>query len=187
VKVASRVRLLPLVLLIAAAPPGPAATLSQKNDELRRILCAPEPNRHKDEQKKLLDSLLDYDSFARQALAEHWDGLKRRDELVGVFKQMLQNRYLRQLKAHLADEVVQQNEVVDGADASVTFMIHGAGKGRESDEEVVYKLHKSGDRWRVRDIITDEVSLVRNYKTQFHKIITEQGPDKLIEKMKAKL
>ena len=182
-----RARLLTLFTLVAAAPVGPAALLAQKNGELRQLLRAPDADQRKDAQKKLLDALLDYDAFARQALAEHWDGLKRRDELIGVFKQMLQNRYLRQIKSHLGDEIEQQNEQIDKSEASVTTLVHVREKGRERDEEIVYKLHKVGDAWKVRDIVTDEVSLVRNYKTQFHKIINEQGADKLIEKMKAKL
>lgn len=186
-----RARLLTLLTLVAAAPVGPAALVAQKNGELRQLLRAPDADQHKDAQKKLLDGLIDYDAFARQALAEHWDGLKRRDELIGVFKQMLQNRYLRQVKSHLGDEVEQQNEQIDGNDASVTTLVHVREKGRERDEEIVYKLHKlpgvDGGAWKVRDIVTDEVSLVRNYKTQFHKLIDGQSADKLIEKIKAKL
>jgi phospholipid transport system substrate-binding protein len=60
-------------------------------------------------------------------------------------------------------------------------------KGKTTDAEIVYKMHKGPTGWVVWDIITDEVSLVRNYKNQFHKIITEQGYDKLLEKMKSKL
>ena len=35
--------------------------------------------------------------------------------------------------------------------------------------------------------ITDEISLVRNYKSQFGKIISEKSYDELIKKMKSKL
>ena len=52
-------------------------------------------------------------------------------------------------------------------------------------------MHKvvvgGGAEWRVWDVITDEVPLTRNYKTQFNKIITEQSYDALIKKMKTKL
>jgi len=52
---------------------------------------------------------------------------------------------------------------------------------------LVTGVKKGGDGWRVWDVITDEVSLVRGYKTQFNKIITEQSYDALIKKMKSKL
>jgi len=60
--------------------------------------------------------------------------------------------------------------------------------GKSTDADIVYKMKKepAGD-WRVWDVITDEVSLVRGYKTQFNKIITEQSYDALIKKMKSKL
>jgi phospholipid transport system substrate-binding protein len=48
-------------------------------------------------------------------------------------------------------------------------------------------MKKDPDGWRVWDVITDEVSLVKNYRTQLNKIITEQSYDALIKKMKSKL
>jgi phospholipid transport system substrate-binding protein len=48
-------------------------------------------------------------------------------------------------------------------------------------------MKKDAEGWRVWDVITDEVSLVKNYRTQFNKIITEQSYDALIKKMKSKL
>jgi len=44
-----------------------------------------------------------------------------------------------------------------------------------------------GERWMVYDVITDELSLVRNYRTQFQRIISGQGYDGLLTKMKTKL
>ena len=39
-----------------------------------------------------------------------------------------------------------------------------------------------GERWMVYDVITDELSLVRNYRTQFQRIISGQGYDGLLTK-----
>jgi phospholipid transport system substrate-binding protein len=182
-----------LLLLLCAAPAaeaapqlGPGATLRQKNEALAALLRA-----GGDKQKELhalVAALIDYTAFARAALAEHWDGLKKRDELVATFKQMLESRYLAQLRAQLDSVVTWAEEEVDGAEASVTTLVQSNAKGRAAEEEIVYKLRKGSDgTWRVRDIVSDEISLVRNYKTQFHKIISEQGAERLVEKMKSKL
>ena len=69
----------------------------------------------------------------------------------------------------------------------MTTVVKVKSPGKNTDAEIIYKMKKDPDGWRVWDVITDEVSLVRNYKTQFNKIITEQSYDALIKKMKSKL
>ena len=41
--------------------------------------------------------------------------------------------------------------------------------------------------WKVFDIFTDDVSLVKNYKRQFRRVIKEEGWNGLIERMEKKL
>ena len=80
-------------------------------------------------------------------------------------------------------------------EATVATVVKVKTQGKTTDAEIVYKLRRAAakgeakgeDRWLVWDVITDEVSLVRNYRTQFHKIITEKSFDELLKKMKAKL
>ena len=57
-----------------------------------------------------------------------------------------------------------------------------------TDADIIYDLHQVDGKWMVWDVTTDEVSLVRNYKGQFNRIISEQGGfDELMRKMKKKL
>jgi phospholipid transport system substrate-binding protein len=169
-----------------AARLGPGATVRQKNEAMMALVRG-----GGDKQKELhalAATLLDYTAFARASLVEHWDRLKKRDELVATFKQMLEARYLAQLRSQLDSSVSWVSEEVEGAEATVTTLVQHQAKNRTFEEEVVYKLHRGGDgAWRVHDIVSDEISLVRNYKAQFHKIINERGADKLTEMMKSKL
>jgi phospholipid transport system substrate-binding protein len=171
---------------------GPGATLRQEHEAILQLLRhkaakgTPAAELEREQLRRRLDALVDYQAFARQSLGDHWDGLKRRDEVLAVFKQMLEGRYLQQLRAGLDAQVTYGGEQGDGKQVSVTTTIGRAASGTV-DEEIVYKLHRVEQRWMVYDIVSDEVSLVRNYKTQLHKIISEQGADKLIEKMKSKL
>jgi len=47
---------------------------------------------------------------------------------------------------------------------------------------VEYRLHRPVDKkgWWVYDIIIDDVSLVRNYRAQFHKILKRGGIKRLL-------
>jgi phospholipid transport system substrate-binding protein len=180
---------------LAAKELGPMATLKAKNDQVDAILRqkvekdSPQDTKNKEQMKQVAAGLLDYEELGKRAMAEHWDTLKpaQQKEFVATFKEMLEKNYVKQLRSNLDYKVSYKDEKVTGDEAVVQSIVKVNTKGKSTDAEIVYKMHKGPNGWVVWDIITDEVSLVRNYKNQFHKIITEQGYDKLLEKMKSKL
>lgn len=48
---------------------------------------------------------------------------------------------------------------------------------------VDYSLNKTGDAWKVYDIVIEGVSLVTNYRSQFSQEIRQNGIDNLIKKL----
>lgn len=187
------------VALAVAAPAfaggGPSATLKQINGELDRLLRqkadsgSPAEKKQKDELRALAERLLDYAELSKRALAPHWEKLSKpqRDDFVGTLRELIERNYVKQLKSSLEYHVVYKNEQVEADEATVTTVVKVKTQGKTTDAEIVYKLRKAADKWLVWDVITDEVSLVRNYRSQFHKIISEKSFDELLKKMKAKL
>jgi phospholipid transport system substrate-binding protein len=181
----------------AVASPGmtPTATIKTKNGEVDKVLRAkPEKGsaaetKQKDELKKLAATLLDYEELAKKSLAAHWDKLTpaQRTEFTTTFRELIQRNYVNKLRSNLDYGVQYKNEETSADQSTVTTVVKVKTEGRTTDAEIVYKLHALGDKWMVWDVITDEVSLMRNYRTQFNKIITEQGYDQLIKKLKTKL
>ena len=55
-----------------------------------------------------------------------------------------------------------------------------------SEIPIEYRMHKTGDRWLVYDVVIEGVSLVANYRTQFNKIIQTSSFQELMNKMKNK-
>jgi phospholipid transport system substrate-binding protein len=47
-----------------------------------------------------------------------------------------------------------------------------------------YRLILKEDRWHAYDIIVDGVSLVKNYRSQFQKIIRESSYQELVNKLR---
>ena len=193
-------RTLAMLLLVGpslalAAPIGPLATLKQKNGEVNRLLKqktakgSPAEAKQKDEIKQMAATLLDYQELAKRSLAQHWDKLtaSQRSEFVTTLRELIERNYVKQLRTNIDYQVLYKGEEVDGDGATVSTVVKVKSKGRDTDAEIVYKMRKLGNEWRVWDVVTDEVSLVRNYRTQFNKIITEQSYDALIKKMKNKL
>ncbi len=185
----------PFTSFALAGTLGPLATLKMKNGEVDRLLRqkvtsgSPEEKKVKDEIKSLAGTLFDYSELARRSLADHWQKLTpaQRTEFVATLRELIERNYVKQLRTNLEYSVSYKNEEVSGEEATVTSIVKVKTQGKATDAEIVYKMHKVGSEWRVWDVITDEVSLVRNYKSQFGKIITEKSYDELIKKMKSKL
>jgi phospholipid transport system substrate-binding protein len=60
-------------------------------------------------------------------------------------------------------------------------------KKRRPPVSIDYSMSPAGKEWKVFDIFTDEVSLVKNYKRQFRRVIKEEGWSGLIGRMEKKL
>jgi phospholipid transport system substrate-binding protein len=179
---------------------GPLATLKARNTEVDRLLRqklaagSPEEKKVKDEIKSLAGTLFDYAELAKRALAEHWPKLSvtQRNEFVATLRELIERNYVRQLRTNLDYQIQYKGEELAGQEATVTSVVRVKTQGKATDAEIVYKMKRpeesaDKDAWRVYDVITDEVSLVRNYRTQFGKIIAEKSYDELIKKMKSKL
>jgi phospholipid transport system substrate-binding protein len=139
--------------------------------------------------KTLAGELFDYAELAHRSLAQHWDKLTpaQRDEFVSTMKEMIEKNYVKQLRTNLDYEVQYKDEAVNGEEATVSTIIKVRTKGKSTDAAIDYKMHKVASGWRVYDVITDEVSMVKNYRQQFNKIITTESYDALVKKMRKRI
>jgi phospholipid transport system substrate-binding protein len=184
-------------LVLAAS--GPMATLKQLNGEVDKLLRqnpaagSPAAQKQKADIKVLAGKLLDYQELAKRSLDSHWEKLSKaqQEDFVSTLRELIERNYVKQLQTNLDYKVLYNNEQVNGDSATVATVVKVKTQGKTTDAEIVYKLRKVGSgengTWLVWDVITDEVSLVRNYKSQFGKIISEKSYDELIKKMKSKL
>ena len=111
----------------------------------------------------------------------------QRTALVGTLRQIVEKNYIAQLKSNLSYEIVYSGEEPQGNDVVVKTVIKAERSGRPIEIPVDYVLHSEAGGWRAYDVITDEVSILKNYRSQFNRIIAKDGVDGLIKRMKAKL
>ena len=60
-------------------------------------------------------------------------------------------------------------------------------RGKKVKIALEYKMLWKGDHWVVYDVVTDEQSMLENYRAEFNKIINKEGFDALMKRMKKKL
>jgi len=189
-----------LFYAVAALAPSvhaetPTATLKSKNGEVDRLLKikadpgTPGDQKRKSDIKAVATSLFDYPELIKRAMADHWQQITpaEQTDLVGTLKQLIERNYVKQLRGNLDYQVSYKEEKVSGEDATVGSVVKIKTRGKSTEAEIIYKLRNVGGKWMVWDVITDESSLMRSYKSSFHKIITESGFPELMKRMKNKL
>lgn len=185
----------PAAAAAPAAAPGPKATLMRLNgavDKLLRSKTEPGTEADKRVRNEIRDrasDLFDYTELCKRALGEHWAKMaeKQRTDFVATLQELIERNYIRQLRTNLDYEVTYGEEQVEGPEAKIATQIKIRTKGKSTNATIDYRMLQGARGWLVYDVITDEVSLVRNYRSQFQRIIASSGYDGLLNRMKTKL
>lgn len=181
-----------LLVLLCAAAGAHAATpatdaVRNGNTRLREMLAKKaDPARIVFE----LRGVLDVEDLGKRALVDHWGEMtrKQQQDLVETLRLVIERNYLTQLRENLEYEIEYSGEEPRGADVLVKTVIKAQRGGRPVSIPVDYLMHaESGGGWRAYDVVTDEVSLLKNYRSQFNRIIAKEGVNGLLKRMKAKL
>jgi phospholipid transport system substrate-binding protein len=171
------------------------AELKKSNDKLDKILKKDSPSwsvqeeLKRDEVRKLVGSFLDYGELARRSLARHWDGLsaKQRDEFVNTLRELVERSYLKQVHGNAAYNIKYDKKSKNGSEADVTGVLNTTARGKKVKIALEYKMLWKTEHWVVYDVVTDEQSMLENYRAEFNKIINKEGFDALLKRMKKKL
>jgi phospholipid transport system substrate-binding protein len=131
--------------------------------------------------------MVDLASVSQRALGQHW--AKRspdeQSEFITLFSQLLLHVAFPQSAGFLHDLAIPIiDERIDGQQASVTTLIQHPEEGEIT---IGYLLVERNGNWRIHDIEMEGVSLVRNLRTQFNKIITHFSYSELLRRMNEKL
>ena len=174
---------------------GPMAELKKSDSALKKLFArqppswSPEADAKRSEMRKIVSGFLDFDELSRRSLARHWDGLsaKQRTEFVATLRDLIERSYIKQVHGAPNYDVAFENETIDGNEADVTATLHSVARGKKVNVALEYKLLAKDGRWLVYDVITDEQSMVENYRAEFNKIINKESFDALLRRMKKKL
>ena len=180
----------------ASPPPGsPMADLKKSNAQLEKVLhknvpnWTPEAELERAEVRKLVGGFLDYAELARRSLARHWDTLtaKQHEEFTETLRQLVERSYLRQVHGSANYNIKFEKEEKAGNEATVDATLHTTSRGKKVDVALQYKMLGKNGHWVVYDVLTDDQSMLENYRAEFNKIIAKDGFDALLKRMRKKL
>ncbi len=183
-----------IVDLQSAAAQTPTKMLKRTHARINKLLQkkvhkgSPADARIKAAITKEVNTFLDFSELARLALGKHWS--KRtpaeQQEFSQILQDLIERNYVKQLRTNLNYKLEYRKEKITGDTALVSTAVKVKKKNRTSEILIDYKLRKTKGKWMAFDVITVEVSVVRNYRSQFNRIIRKNSYEHLVKKMRNK-
>lgn len=139
-----------------------------------------------------VDPMIDYHWLAQATLggSSRAPGVceARCAEFEALLTRLVRRNYLRLIE-DAADRPVTFEGQVAGRNQTflVTTKISTLKNGRVQSMTIAYVMHRAGDTFTVRDIITDGVSLVRTYRYEFRTMAESGGITRVITNLRSKL
>lgn len=172
-----------------AAEPGSATEAVKSTiDEVLEILS--DENSRKPERKKerlamlepVVGKRFDYNEMAKRTLGNHWKKLdeSQRKEFVELFQRFLSKTYAGNVDGYAGEQVQYVKERRKGDFAEVQTKVVSKKLVLPLD----YRLLKKNGDWRVYDVVIDGVSLVRNFRGQFNRIIKTSSYEGLFQRLR---
>ncbi len=148
-------------------------------------------DKSKDKLQSEVDDLLDYETLAQTALGggDKWKERcgERCDEFQTLLTDLIRKNYLKRIGSDAKYEMTIVGEEARSTSTRVTTQITTDRDGKPEVVEVVYKMKQQESGWKVVDIITDGVSLAKNWRYECTKVVKESGIDELILRLKKKV
>ena len=143
------------------------------------------PKLRREKLRKTIGFRFNYNQMVRRSLARNYKKRtnKEREEFTGLFKKLLENSYASKIENYQDETINYVDEKVKGKYALVKTEI----VRKDATIDVDYKLINENGKWTVYDFVIEEVSLIRNYRSQFSKIIKTESYGALVAKLTKKI
>ncbi len=132
----------------------------------------------------IIEKRFDYKEIGKRTLGRHWQKLNEaeREEFMSLFQQFLSKTYAGNVDGYSGEQVEYTKERRKGDFAEVQTTVSSP----KSVISLYYRLLKRSTTWKVYDVVIDGVSLVKNFRSQFGRIIEAESVEGLLEKLRSK-
>lgn len=190
-------RALPILLLLLFTPvlvlavDTPTAYIRSNIDAVLAILTAPElqGEEHKDERLRriegMVDTFFDSEELSKRALGQYWRTFddRQRQEFQILFLELIKAVYLKKSLTY-NNEVV--NYIQEILKSETMAEVHTTITSPNLNIPIIYFLIRKDASWKVYDVSVENVSLIKNYRSQFQSILQQKSPADLIAILKEK-
>jgi phospholipid transport system substrate-binding protein len=144
-----------------------------------------DPVLRREKLRQVIGLRFNYKQMVMRSLAKNYDDRndKEREVFTELFKKLLENSYASKIENYQDETINYVDEQVKGNYAMVKTQI----VRKDGVIDVDYKMLKDDGQWLVYDFVIEGVSLIRNYRSQFSKIISTESYAALVSKLIKKI
>ena len=183
-----------LALLLASLLASPLAAANTPRDDIRKtvdqvldILRDPQVKgvARRAKISPLVRARFDFTTMSQYTLGKYWRSAseKEKESFIRLFSDLLEETYIGRVDAY-SNEIVQYgDEKIEGDRAEVKTHVHSGN----IDIPIDYRMTRKDGEWFVYDVLIEDVSLVKNFRSSYGEIIRKDGFSSLLEQMAVKL
>jgi phospholipid transport system substrate-binding protein len=195
-----------LILLVpaVAAAESPKEFVTAKYRSIVEQLAKP-PSKARDEAVSAqIQDGFDFKVIASDSLGnEQWEKLKdtERQEFQELLGKLVQQSYRKSLGQTLGYTLeVKEPEPLGGSRVKVPTVVTKDDKGKKSEKGpkdpkndkpksylIDYTLAETNGKWKIVDTVIEGSSMVTTYRSQFRRVLKNEGYEALVAKMKKRL
>ncbi|MGB0909027.1 MAG: MlaC/ttg2D family ABC transporter substrate-binding protein [Nitrospirales bacterium] len=133
---------------------------------------------------EVIGQRFDYEEMGKRTLSREWKNLnpQQQEEFVSLFQRFLTRSYASNVSSYSGEKIEYLKERNKGDFAEVQTKVISP----KSQVPLDYRLLKKNEEWRVYDVVIDGVSLMKNYRGQFSRILKNSSFDGLLTKLREK-
>jgi len=174
------------LLLVGVSAPDAKIKLEQTKEKMRALVTdKASVDQKQKEMRKLTGELLDFDYVAEQTLGESYAKLapKQKKEFATTIQELVEASYVSKINdANTSDIKFGEASVVGDA-----ALVKATADAQGSEVHLEFKMVPHGTSWLVQDVVIDDVSLIRNYRSQFQKQLSKITVADLQKKIQKKV
>ena len=184
-----------LIIFILSVPAYAGAPTVAVDNTVKRVLDvlrdpklkSPTAKEIKKEKLRVIyKDMFDEMEFSRRTLTRNWKKFTpdQRTEFVSLFEQVLERAYLDKILDYSNEKIVfYKEDILTDNQVEVQSKIVTASK----EIPIFYRMILKGGKWKVYDVVVENVSLVQNYRTQFNEILADGTPEQLLQTLRKKV
>ncbi|HKJ05156.1 MAG TPA: ABC transporter substrate-binding protein [Geopsychrobacteraceae bacterium] len=169
------------------ASSGPTLEIKKVVDAVLKVLNQPDLDYAGKRLKVsgMVQKFINIDSISQRTLGVHWKRAspEQQARFSRLFVQVLENTYLNRIEDYSGGTVEYINERVK-EDKAIVDTVFVSDK---LEVPVQYKMVLQQGVWQIYDVVIENVSLVRNYRSSYGDIVSSEGLEGLFVRLESKL
>ena len=178
---------------VSYAAESPSATLRVKVDQILEVLKEPgykNPIKRvplRAQIEKYVHEVFDFNEFSARTVGRNWPSFTeaQKERFDKAFADLLLITYLDKVQGYNGEKIDYSGEVLStkGDRAEIqTIVTLSDGK----PVPVAYRMMLKNGKWVVYDVLIENISLIKNYRSQFQDVLTRGTPEQLIDKVESR-